>query len=77
MWSQAVTLKVMWKLSRNSHGNCENNTGKRRMRSVWNMATTASVCWQRYKLQSCKNDMEDDEKDRCCCHCGQRLKWYE
>ena len=24
------------------HGNCENNTGKRRMRSVWNMATTAS-----------------------------------
>lgn len=29
-------------LSRNSHGNCENNTGKRRMRSVWNMATTAS-----------------------------------
>lgn len=23
-------------------GNCENNTGKRRMRSVWNMATTAS-----------------------------------
>lgn len=26
----------------NSHGNCENNTGKRRMRSVWNMATTAS-----------------------------------
>ena len=23
------------------------------------------------------NDMEDDEKDRCCCHCGQRLKWYE
>lgn len=29
-------------LSRNSHGNCENNTGKRRMRSVWNMATTAT-----------------------------------
>lgn len=29
-------------LSRDSHGNCENNTGKRRMRSVWNMATTAS-----------------------------------
>lgn len=26
----------------NIHGNCENNTGKRRMRSVWNMATTAS-----------------------------------
>ena len=23
------------------------------------------------------NDMEDYEKDRCCCHCGQRLKWYE
>lgn len=33
-----------WKAECNpdSHGNCENNTGKRRMRSVWNMATTAS-----------------------------------
>lgn len=23
------------------------------------------------------NDMEEYEKDRCCCHCGQRLKWHE
>lgn len=27
---------------RKGNSNCENNTGKRRMRSVWNMATTAS-----------------------------------
>lgn len=20
---------------------------------------------------------EEYEKDRCCCHCGQRLKWHE
>lgn len=39
-WEDSRAYNV--ELSRNSHGNCENNTGKRRMRSVWNMATTAS-----------------------------------
>lgn len=39
---EEVTFDNSKELSRNSHGNCENNTGKRRMRSVWNMATTAS-----------------------------------
>lgn len=40
--TEEVTFDNSKELSRNSHGNCENNTGKRRMRSVWNMATTAS-----------------------------------
>ena len=40
--TEEVTFDNSRELARNSHGNCENNTGKRRMRSVWNMATTAS-----------------------------------
>ena len=41
-YTEQNTFDNSRELSRNSHGNCENNTGKRRMRSVWNMATTAS-----------------------------------
>lgn len=40
--TEEVTFDNSRELARNSYGNCENNTGKRRMRSVWNMATTAS-----------------------------------
>lgn len=40
--TEEVTFDNSRELARNSHGNCEDNTGKRRMRSVWNMATTAS-----------------------------------
>lgn len=40
--TEEVTFDNSRELACNSHGNCENNTGKRRMRSVWNMATTAS-----------------------------------
>lgn len=40
--TEEVTFDNSRELARNSHGNCENNTGKCRMRSVWNMATTAS-----------------------------------
>lgn len=38
--TEEVTFDNSRELARNSYGNCENNTGKRRMRSVWNMATT-------------------------------------
>jgi hypothetical protein len=41
-YTEQNTFDNSRELSRNSHGNCENNTGKCRMRSVWNMATTAS-----------------------------------